>query len=533
MRHASYRFFLVVALLAAAGCAQASEPPHWVSPTGAADWAQSARAKPLDGPAACSLVTANANARAGDTVYLRGGTYTTSLTPANNGTESARLTFQAYGKEKPRITGVQNAIALADRSYITVRGLTSDTVDRFLDVRRSHHNWFVDCIFTKANNTGGWPTGIMMVESSHHNVIKGISVGEVGYASPKPDDIGGVMVLGNWELADDHSDYNLIEDSTFYRGGHHIIEINGGHNILRNNYFHNENWMRFDRPQTKNLAGNRDLGFATDYPNNAAWNVVEGNRIAYAGESPDDLVGNSGVSLRTPHSIIRRNLFYGNLGPGLDYYVDGGDSYDVTAGHGYHNVFWHNGYTVLPTEGMDVRSTYGLVLDNVSGRPDKAIKGLAIKNNAFHQNRGGAFYFYHSNRADQTLAGNWEGPGDPLFKDLRGTPDVWNAHQYDFHLQAKSPLIDAGAFLTTTTSKGSGRLLPVADAAYFIDGYGIVPGDLIQLEGQKQTARIVSIDYTTNRLTLDKPLTWREGQGVALPYTGPRPDAGAFEYGGK
>ena len=69
----------------------------------------------------------------------------------------------------------------------------------------------------------------------------------------------------------------------------------------------------------------------------------------------------------------------------------------------------------------------------------------------------------------------------------------------------------------------------VADAAYFIDGYGITDGDVIQLEGQTQTSRITGIDYAANRLTLDTPLTWTAGKGVALSYTGSVPDIGAYE----
>ncbi|MBE3144224.1 MAG: hypothetical protein IMZ61_09920, partial [Planctomycetes bacterium] len=43
----------------------------WVSPTGAATWATAKSETPLSGTACCSMSTANANASAGDTVYLR------------------------------------------------------------------------------------------------------------------------------------------------------------------------------------------------------------------------------------------------------------------------------------------------------------------------------------------------------------------------------------------------------------------------------------------------------------------------------
>ena len=110
-----------------------------------------------------------------------------------------------------------------------------------------------------------------------------------------------------------------------------------------------------------------------------------------------------------------------------------------------------------------------------------------------------------------------------------GTPDVANPNQFDFHLQTGSPAIDQGVFLTTTSSAGSGTVIPVADASCFIDGFGIVEGDRLQLEGQTQVVRIVSVDYAANRLTVDAPLTWTSGLGVGLPYTGSKPDIGAFE----
>ena len=41
----------------------------------------------------------------------------------------------------------------------------------------------------------------------------------------------------------------------------------------------------------------------------------------------------------------------------------------------------------------------------------------------------------------------------------------------------------------------------------------------------------VAVDYAQNTITVDKALTWQAGQGLSLPYTGPAPDLGAFEFG--
>lgn len=99
-----------------------------------------------------------------------------------------------------------------------------------------------------------------------------------------------------------------------------------------------------------------------------------------------------------------------------------------------------------------------------------------------------------------------------------------NELTYNFHLQSDSPCIDAGTWLTYTTSLGSGNQIPMEDVSYFIDG------DLIQLEGQIQTARITNVNYDTNIITVNRTLTWSNGQGVSLQYSGNSPDIGAFEF---
>lgn len=104
----------------------------------------------------------------------------------------------------------------------------------------------------------------------------------------------------------------------------------------------------------------------------------------------------------------------------------------------------------------------------------------------------------------------------------------------DLHLMVGSPCINAGTYLTTITiANGSGKMFQVADARYFINGWGItgVQGDDIQLYGSSQRARISNIDYSTNTITVDRDLTWTQNQGVGLAYEGAGPDIGAFEFG--
>lgn len=92
-------------------CHETFAATYWVAHNGAAAWSNCKSDSPLSGASACALATANANAVAGDTVYLRGGTYIikgyeSGIAPVNSGTSpGSMITFSAYGGETPLIYG--------------------------------------------------------------------------------------------------------------------------------------------------------------------------------------------------------------------------------------------------------------------------------------------------------------------------------------------------------------------------------------------------------------------------------------------
>jgi hypothetical protein len=108
---------------------------------------------------------------------------------------------------------------------------------------------------------------------------------------------------------------------------------------------------------------------------------------------------------------------------------------------------------------------------------------------------------------------------NPLFVDAAGD---------DFHLQAGSPCIDAGGPLTTTPTAGSGTVVPVDDALYFTDGYGLIDGDVIRVGGERVI--VLDVDYDNNLLTVDRSISWSAGGSVYTDYAGAGPDLGAYEY---
>jgi hypothetical protein len=235
----------------------------------------------------------------------------------------------------------------------------------------------------------------------------------------------------------------------------------------------------------------------------------------------------AGVTVRTPYNIVRRNVFYYNDGPGLD--ISTYDStYDARFNHVYHNTFYHNGFTLL--SGVETWKQVGMLVAR-HGNSSPAT-GLAIKNNIFHDDRLHAIEFYYTVRDSQVVANNWEHVGDPLFGDIVSAIDPMDPQRPDLRLTTQSPCIDSGTYLTSITSAtGSGASFQVQDAGYFSDGWGIVEGDSVQLESDSQRVRITAVDYGNNTLTVDRSLTWSQGQGVALLYEGAKPDMGAYEFG--
>jgi len=113
------------------------------------------------------------------------------------------------------------------------------------------------------------------------------------------------------------------------------------------------------------------------------------------------------------------------------------------------------------------------------------------------------------------------GPEDPKF-----VPDFGRAKVC--RLQAGSPCLDAGAPLTLTSGPGSGTEIPVLDAEYFVDGFGIVEGDLVRV-GSADPARVTAVDYQSSVITVNRSLSWEDGDGVCLAYSGSGPDMGALE----
>ena len=72
--------------------------------------------------------------------------------------------------------------------------------------------------------------------------------------------------------------------------------------------------------------------------------------------------------------------------------------------------------------------------------------------------------------------------------------------------------------------------MPVADASWFNDGYGLAAGDLISV-GNERELTVLRVDVAANRLLLDRSIGWADGAPVHMEFAGSAPDVGAVESG--
>ncbi len=472
-----------------------------------------------------TIAKANQTLVAGDTVYLKRGSYPDYVAPVNSGALNKLISYRNFSNDVVLVQNAAYGIHLDGKSRISVQGITFTNLDAMMILEnKANNNLIAYCTFIHMRNFSSYcGSRIWLLSSS--NWVHHCTFAQWGECS------GGVAGGGVLEIGFDDGDstypgnYNLIENCTIYDGGHHTLGVHGNHNIIRNNYSYNTVWTAGKGERTLYLNG---------YAAYCQRNLIENNRFGYA-YVPCDTWGAPGTQISTPLNIFRRNYFYYNNLSGIQFSTTDNYHAGPNSNYVYNNTFMGNGWQTDGGSDDQQRSQIGFQNWSTSF----TVKSNVIKNNLFYD--APRVYGYNSALAsDQTFANNYNGDasGNPLFINATNvTSPIIPANPGDTNypnlaVQTNSPVIDAGGALTTLTSaSGSGTTFVVADANYFMDGWGIVPGDLIQLLGTPQTARITSINYATRTITVDTNLVWTQNQGITLPYSGNAPDIGAYESG--
>ncbi len=521
----------------------------------------------------CSLSTAASRATAGTTVILNGGNYTSSsydplLTPTNSGTAGNPITYIAASGQTPTLSGGQVVIDITNKSYIVIDGL--HVRDSNVDTDRG-----VWMNIENSNNITVQNSNFNMNQPAQDRAFVGFQIKGSSYTrvlnsrfdncGTRRDGDAGVA-CGDAIQIFGGSHHNLFQGNYVGNAGHAGLQIDGGYlNVIRNNTFCND----LEKGLELTHRGN------TPSVNGFRWNLVEGNTFTCSGFSVDDH-GGMHLHANSSYGIFRNNTFRDSQGWAVDMQM--WDEVLTSQGNRFfNNTIAHNG---IRQDLFDDQSTTGLSIDdfdsNLVGRP---MGSHILKNNIFFDNlpsvnQGGnpaqIFLSYQPGRSGAPWVGTLIQGNSFFYQNTantvidvvglpRGTVQLYNSQypnnfsnniqanplfvnynvgsvsnpsdgSFDFRLQSNSPAIDAGVDLTSTASSGSGTVVTVSDALYFHDGFdGLITPDNIVIGDD--TATITDINYQTNQITLDRSITWANGEAVNLPYAGNRPDIGAFEYG--
>ncbi len=493
-----------------------------------------------------ALAGASAVAVAGNKVLIRGGVYREILKPKHSGTKSKPLIFRGYEGETAIISGehLKPAIDISYRSHLILENIEVHDVRRWLYGRDADYNQIINCRFIGAHDpNGSSKTGLFFEQADHNRIINNLFDGTT------QDNLSLVK-----------SDSNLVQGNRFRNGKHTLWTIKcGNKNIIRGNDLYNE------LQKIGEIYDCHNVGFDHQFDDDDATkhNLVEDNDFTYTPSSGRHSPY-AGIQHAAQQSIIRHNRFRHTIGPAMQLalygkearYNTGNRIYNNTfhatsfaaieialGGKGYHlddNLLVNNAFTrsifVVNDERWDWYNRFlrGAPVQIKTARLD----GFFFDNNLIFNKEVGEFYLIshgvrNSNRNPypQSVSA-WMKSNPELFRNfVEADPQFVDEGNNDFTPGSSSPLVDSGRFLTRTRSAGSGTEIPLDDASWFQDGFGIPgeKGDEIQLEDQQQRANILSVDYKTNQITLDRPLTWNKGQGLALSYNGRGPDIGAIE----
>ena len=471
------------------------------------------------------LENLNQKVQPGDTVILAGGKHVGVIKPAVSGMPGKPITYRG-AKGAKLFCDSDAPIQLHKLSHITVENLdvTAGHDKSWFEQRDCKYITVRKCNFTDAS--GVWaPFSVNGAEFCRYEDI--VADGCI----KKPEAMNGKSGFTGANLMDfQNTRFSVFERITTRRGGHtpFVQWYTNSNNVIRDCMF-DSRWARnFEFFNANGMLIERCV-------------VVN----AYHGASSAD----TGGKLFIHNSIFRRNLIirnadlpivansytYGNMPP-----------FSIRDSRVYFNTWSENGG--------------GGFSFNDAWKGDRLVLNNVFKNNIWSRNNPGGdpvgvvVRGKLSGKENQFRGNIFFGrkPGDPVIQyggnyltleqAAAADPDMFQGN-YDmdplfmnpekdrFHLQGDSPARDKGEALTVTRSAGKGKVVEVADARYFYDGFGIPgeKGDVIFVG--RQEARVTARNIESNTLTLDRDLIWEANTAVNLPFTGSAPDPGAYEVG--
>jgi parallel beta-helix repeat protein len=480
------------------------------------------------------------------------------VTPSRSGTEGNEITYSNYGsdqviidgQEKTReycvnvsgkahlafkgltLTGARTAAFLAydGSEYLTLDGLTCRNsrfgIRLYGNVTPVRHITITNC-----TASGNSKYGIFLYKKVYDSTIgpnnhafsnggEDMSWGiEVGTDYPGSQADGARRIV----IADNEVDHNDVQGIRTWNA----VDV-----LVKNNYCHHNGATGIqieDGSENVLVDGNRCEYNAQTYSYETGIWIDSSRNVAVRGNT---IRGNTiGLSVtETNHAIVRNNVIFENGGTAQD--LSSARALNVKA-HSQdvvvvHNTMYRNGSSESTKGGVSIFEGSTVVFKNNIVSETRAPFDLSIDQD------GPSDFNAVSN--DRPVAVQWK---DAVLTwatylavsgqdahSLQGSPLFAAPDAADFRLKNGSPCLNAGDFLTRTTRAGSGKVVPVEDARYFTDGFGIGSGDAVVIRGQP-VAAVTAVDTGAATLTLDRDLSWNKGDPVSYQYSGSGPSIGA------
>ena len=391
---------------------------------------------------------------AGDTVYIRAGTYPERVVPQNSGSAGSVITYAAYPGETVTIDG--SGVTLPDdlEGLFHVQGKSHIVVSGLRVINAGPH----------VNNAG-----ILVLNASHitveNNVTYNTSSSGIGIWVSN-----NVIVDGNRVEEAGGGGYQecitVAESDTFevrynevlncYKEG--IDAKDGARNgqIYRNHVHHTQ-----------------EVGIYVDAFENYTYNIAVYQNVVH------DIQDNNGFAIGSEQGGVLENVWvynniaYNNRYVGLTLHdcCPGPVSHPVQNITVINNTFYDNGWTDWGG---------GIAVDN----PD--VENVVIRNNIVSQN----LYFQiavnpsipaQNIAIDHNLVDGYRGTENEIYGDdyVEGDPLFVNASGASFHLQASSPAVDRGSAVGAPSDDYAGHARPQdgnqdGTAEYDIGAYEVV-----------------------------------------------------------
>lgn len=451
-------------------------------------------------------------AQAGDTCYVRQGTYDEQVTLRRNGSVSEGfINFAGYPLDdaKPVMRGFVSVY----KGYIRIIGfeMTHDSTayTHAIGLYASHHFEILNNYIHHIN--GQAIRNNMYYGFSNYTVIRGNTIYYMGCVPG----ISGACQGHNAIVL--NGAHNLIEYNNISRV-QDFIDTDGGHNIHRNNLLYDarDSYWPDCTPDAAHMDSFQPFGIQGYDPDH---NIFESNWAS------DNLEANSHfMQIRDETEsgekefIVRGNVAF-RFGSGI------GQAGAIDYLRMYSNTFSDFSH-IYPDE----RKAWSVFGFNTEHETDGSTNNHLFNNIFYRVTRPDTRnIIYVDSLSSATMSNNaCEHSGTHASCSVTSSISFADYANDNFQLQPSSSARNAGKAITTVTSStGSGSSFNVVDANFFIDGFGIAEGDIIKV-GSNNPVRISSI--SGNTIIVDRSISWNSGDGVYWRNQDSQPDIGAFEY---